>query len=916
MSTTDLPSPGSMATRYDPKAVEDDVRGAWDGAEAFVAGRRPDRPAYTIMIPPPNVTGVLHMGHALNGTLQDVVARHRRMQGFDTLWLPGTDHAGIATQAVVEKQLYEQEGKTRKDIGREAFLERVWAWKERHGDTILEQFRRLGTSCDWTRTAFTLDPGLSRAVREAFVRLWEQKLIYRGARLVNWDCVLQTAVSDDEIEYVPRQGKLWTLRYPVKGQAGRFVEVATTRPETMLGDTGVAVHPDDPRYADLVGATLVLPLMEREIPVVADDSVDRDFGTGAVKVTPGHDPADYERGARHKLPIINILNSDGTLNDAAGAFAGLPREVARKQVVAALDELGLLAGVKDIEHNVSVSDRSKSPIEPLVSEQWFVAMEPLAKPAIAAVKDGSLVFKPARWTKVYLDWLENVRDWCISRQLWWGHRIPVWYDEDGEAVASVDELAIGAPHPRTGKPIVRQDDDVLDTWASSWLWPLATLGWPDDTPDLARFYPTQFLSTASEIIYLWVARMVMAGYAFADKLPPEQRCPFRTVYIHATVLDAQGQRMSKSKGNGIDPIDMIDQYGADAVRYSLVMLTKEGQDTKLAPEKFEMGRNFVNKLWNAARFVLVKAGRLPVLDPAAVTALEDRWILSRLAATVAEIDGCYERYDFNDAATALYRFVWNDLCDWYVEAVKPRLGEPAEDGQPGREGDPVAAAVLGRVLADTLALLHPLTPYVTEAIWARLRESSDAALPELLALAPFPDGAGLVRDEQAEADLAAAQATLASVRKLRQLNDVGERKPAKVVVAAVSSESEASRAQAVAQIEGLERSRELVQRLGCLEQLTLGVDPPRPEGAAADIIEGLEVLLDLDGLIDRAAQRESLERSLAKVDKALAGIDGKLCNERFVSNAPAEVVARERERRDELAAERGRLVSLLEALPR
>jgi valyl-tRNA synthetase len=899
MSTTNLPAGDAMATRYDPAAVEGDVRGVWEGSGAFTAGQRPDAPTFTIMIPPPNVTGVLHMGHALNGTLQDIVARHRRMKGFDTLWLPGTDHAGIATQAVVEKKLFEEDGTKKKDIGREAFLERVWAWKEEHGNTILEQFKRLGASCDWTRTAFTMDENLSHAVRVSFVRLWEQDLIYRGARLVNWDCVLQTAVSDDEIEYVPKKGRLWRLRYPVKDGDGRFVEVATTRPETMLGDTGVAVHPDDERYKDLVGATLVLPLMDREIPVVADDSVDPSFGSGAVKVTPGHDPADYERGARHRLPIINILNNDGTLNENAGSFAGLPREKARKQVVAAMEELGLMPGVDEIEHNVSVSDRSKSPIEPLVSEQWFVRMEALAKPALEAVKDGSLTFKPARWTKVYNDWLENVRDWCISRQLWWGHRIPVWYDEDGEGIASVDDLEIGAPHPKTGKPIVRQDDDVLDTWASSWLWPFATLGWPEQTADLSRYYPTQFLSTASDIIYLWVARMVMAGYAFADQVEGGERCPFTTCYIHATVLDGVGQRMSKSKGNGIDPLDMIEQYGADAVRFSLVMLTKEGQDTKLAPEKFEMGRNFVNKLWNAARFVMVKAGRLPELDPSKVTALEDRWILSRLADTVATIDDCYERYDFNDAATALYRFVWNDLCDWYVEAVKPRLGD--ED----TAADPVAAAVLGRVIADALAMLHPLTPFVTEAIWARLRDASDAPLAELLATAPFPDGAGLSRDAEAESDLAMAQTTVASVRKLRQQNDVAERKPVKVTVAA----------NAAAQVDGLERSRDLVQRMGVFEQFTVATDPPHPEGAAADVVEGLEILLDLDGLIDRAAQRASLERSLAKVDKSLAGIDGKLSNQGFLAKAPAEVVEREKARREELVVEADRLKALIAAIP-
>ena len=885
-----------MAGRYDPAAVESAMRSKWEGSGALVAGRPEvaDRPTFTIMIPPPNVTGVLHMGHALNGTLQDIVARHRRLTGFDVLWLPGTDHAGIATQAVVERKLFQEEDVTREQLGRQAFLGKVWEWKEKHGNQILEQFKRLGASCDWSRTAFTLDPGLSEAVRESFVRLWEQGLIYRGARLVNWDCVLQTAISDDEIEFATRKGHLWHLKYPVKQRPGTFVTVATTRPETMLGDTGVAVHPADERYRDLVGETLVLPLVDREIPIVADDTVDPEFGSGAVKVTPGHDPNDYERGRRHDLPVVNILEQDGSLNENAGPFAGLPRGKARQAVCDALEELGLLAGLEEIEHNVPLSDRSKTVIEPLISEQWFVKMEPLARPAIAAVQDGSLKFQPERWTKVYLDWLQNVRDWCISRQLWWGHRIPVWYDADGVGVASRTDLEIGAPHPKTGKPIVRQDDDVLDTWASSWLWPLATLGWPQSTPDLARYYPTQFLSTASEIIYLWVARMVMAGYAFADDRPEGERCPFSTCYIHATVLDAQGRRMSKSAGNGIDPLDMIDQYGADAVRFSLVMLTKEGQDTKLAPEKFEMGRNFLNKLWNASRFVLIKAGTLPPLDPGALEVLEDRWLVSRLAHTVEAMHSAYEQYRFNDAANLAYRFVWNDLCDWYVEASKPRL----------EAGDRVAAAVLGRVLGDVLVLLHPLAPFATEAVWERVRDAREDELPPMLMTASWPDASTLPVDDEAEGDLGAAQAVVATVRRLRQQNGVAERKPATVTVI-VPDAAAAAR---------LQRAGDLIGRMGAIETCHVTVDGPRPEGAAAAVVEGLEVLLHLAGLVDVEAQRKDLTRGLEKLDKQLAGLAAKLGNAAFTSKAPADVVAREQQRSAELTAERARLAELLAAL--
>jgi valyl-tRNA synthetase len=555
---------------YDAKRVEARWTPEWEGAGLFTAGRRPDAEPFTIMIPPPNVTDVLHMGHALNNTIQDVVARWHRMKGHDVLWLPGTDHAGIATQAVVERKLFRERKVTRHDLGRDKFLEEVWAWKEESGGTILQQLRELGFSCDWTRTAFTMDENLSRAVRASFVRMWKKGLIYRGSRMVNWDCVLRSAVGDDEVVDKETQGHLWYMRYPLEDGSGH-VTVATTRPETMLGDTGVAVHPDDERYREAIGKTVVLPLVDRKIPMVADDTVDREFGTGAVKVTPGHDFEDYERGQRHGLPILNILNPDGTLNENAGPYAGLDRMEARRKVVADLEAQGLLSKIEDYTVRLPLSDRSKSAVEPLVSEQWFVKMKDLAQPAIDAVESGELRIVPERWTKVYLDWLLNVRDWCISRQLWWGHQIPVWYDEDDVPVAAVEDLEIGSPHPQTKKPIVRRDSDVLDTWASSWLWPFSTLGWPNETADLKRYYPTQFLGTARDIIYLWVARMVMAGYEFCGA------CPFKDVYIHANILDAQGRKMSKSAGNGIDPRDMIAQYGADAVRFTLMILTTEGQ---------------------------------------------------------------------------------------------------------------------------------------------------------------------------------------------------------------------------------------------------------------------------------------------------------------------------------------------------
>ena len=877
------PAPAKLATRYEPAVLEAAVTRRWDESGRNAPPAQPSgRPAFTVMIPPPNVTGVLHMGHALNNTLQDVVVRARRMQGFDTLWLPGTDHAGIATQAVVEKKLFLEQKTTRQALGREAFLKEVWTWKEHHGGAILGQLKRLGSSCDWTRLKFTMDAELSRAVRVSFVRLWERQLVYRGARIVNWDCKLQTAVSDDEVEYVPQKGKLWRIRYPVQGKAGRFVTVATTRPETMLGDTGVAVHPDDARYADLRGASLELPLVGRVIPLLADDTVEAGFGSGAVKVTPGHDPADYERGARFHLPIVMILNKDGTLNAEAGQFAGLTREKARETVLAELEALGLLEGVEEFTHNVPISDRSKTAKEPLVSEQWFVRMKELAAPAITAVRDGSLRFKPERWTKVYLDWLENVHDWCISRQLWWGHRIPVWYDADGVPTASVADLEMGSPHPQTGRPIVRQDDDVLDTWASSWLWPFATLGWPERTPDLARFYPTQFLSTARDILYLWVARMVMAGYAFADHLPPARRCPFAVCYIHATVLDGQGRRMSKSLGNGIDPVEMIDKYGADAVRYSLMILTREGQDVKLAENRFELGQRFCNKIWNASRFVLQNLEGEIADSPDA--SLEGRWIRARLSQTTAEVTRALETYDFHDAATALYRFTWDDFCDWYLEAAKRRLrGDAAEAAQ--------VRHTLGETLSALLRLLHPFTPFLTEGLWSELPDRFRAG-SDLLMVAPWP-AASVHPDPEALDAFSRVQDAVRALRNVQALLELpaGE-KPAGLLRCedAVSARSLADQ---TALIAALARSGPIEVRAG-------GDKPPRH---GTDVFRGGAVFLPCPAGTDLGKLRAGLQKKLERVEQGQAATEAKLLNERFLAHAEAETVAAERERLEGLRRE-------------
>jgi len=878
-----------LSTRYTPKEIEDPLYEAWEAAGCFQppAEGEGSGKTFTVMIPPPNVTGVLHMGHALNGTIQDIVVRHRRKAGFDTLWVPGTDHAGIATQAVVEKKIFAEEGKTREDLGREEFLQRIWDWKEHHGNMILRQFRSLGCSCDWTRTAFTMDEDLSRAVREAFVQLWEKGLIYRGARLVNWDCKLETAVSDDEIEYVQQKGKLWSLKYPLTDDPSRHLVVATTRPETMLGDTGVAVHPDDERYRDLVGKTVRLPFMDRDIPIVADDSVDPAFGSGAVKITPGHDPADYERGQRHSLPIINLLEKDGRFNENGGPFAGKAREVVRKELVAQMDEMGLLGEVESIVHNVSTSDRSKTPIEPMVSEQWFVKMKPLAEPAIGALEKGDLQFRPERWGKVYLHWLENVQDWCISRQLWWGHRIPVWYDEDEVPAASLTDLAIGDAHPKTGKPIVRQDPDVLDTWASSWLWPLATLGWPDaGAADLARFYPTQFLSTASEIIYLWVARMVMAGYAFLPERPESERNPFATCYIHATVLDGKGQRMSKSAGNGIDPLDMIEQYGADAVRYSLVLLTKEGQDVRLSPDRFEQGSRFCNKVWNAARFVMMNLAGEASTEPS--ERFEDRWILSRLARTTESVSAALDEYRFNDAASEMYRFVWNDFCDWYVELSKHRL--TGDDEASARD----ARATLTRVLEDTLGLLHPFTPFLTETLWSALHETLGKEAPAMLCVSPWPTGEGLRADEGAEAEMQTLQDLVGCVRRVRALTMTPERKPLPVVV---NAKDDAVRAT-------LERHAEAATSLGFVEELQIATDAERPAQSAVAVAGGMECFVVLGEDVDFAKLKTVLQGRADKTAKALIGAQKKLENEGFLAKADADVIEAERERARELELEK------------
>jgi valyl-tRNA synthetase len=873
--------------RYDAAEVEARLYPQWEARGDFTADASAvlERGAtpFTVMIPPPNVTGALHMGHALNNTLQDVLCRWRRMVGDEVLWLPGTDHAGIATQAVVEKRLFQDKGIRRVDMGREAFVAEVWKWNTEYGGTILRQLRRMGCGCDWSRTKFTMDDDLSHAVRKAFVDLFNEGLVYRGARIVNWDCALETAVSDDEIDHEDRKGRLWHLRYPLSDGEG-WIEVATTRPETMFGDTGVAVNPEDPRYTALVGRTVRLPLVGRDIPVVADASVDPTFGTGAVKVTPGHDPEDYERGRRHRLPVLVILDSRGRVTGVGAPWDGLSREQARDRVVQEFEALGLLGEVKDHALRVAISDRSKTVIEPIVSEQWFVRMEPLAAPAIAAVKDGTLHFRPERWTKVYLDWLENVRDWCISRQLWWGHRIPVWYDEDGNTEAFLEDPEPGRVHATSGKPFVRRDEDVLDTWASSWLWPLSTLGWPDrEADDFRAFYPTRFLSTAREIIYLWVARMVMAGYRF------DGRCPFDTVYIHATILDGKGRRMSKSAGNGIDPVDMVDRFGADAVRFTLTDLTTEGQDVRLAETRFETGRNFMNKIWNAGRFAATYPDPGVVAQPARA---EDRWILDRAGDAAAAVDRGLTEYRFHDTARTLYGFIWNDLCDWYLEMAKGRLADPAD-------GD--ARAVLHEVMRTVLGLMQPFCPFLTEELWRRLGYPLGDAVT--LARTPWPRPP---RDRWPDAvhEVELLKSVVTAVRNLRSETRVSEGAEVSIHV----------RAPAV-MCQTLLRQEPALRRLARASELQIAPDAVRPKLSAVAHLDGeIEVSVGLEGHIDVEAEKIRLAKERDKARAAVTAADAKLGNADFLSRAKPEVVDRERERRDENAALADRLQHSLDAL--
>jgi valyl-tRNA synthetase len=864
----------------------------WRSAGAFAAGRRPDAVPYAIVIPPPNVTGSLHMGHALNNTLQDILIRRARMRGLDALWQPGTDHAGIATQMVVERKLA-AEGIGRHDLGRERFIERVWQWKAESGGTITGQLHRLGASCDWSRERFTMDEGLSAAVRRVFVDLHRKGLIYRDKRLVNWDPLLHTAISDLEVEAREVRGKMWTIRYPVEGEAGRFLAVATTRPETMLGDTAVAVHPDDPRYTDLIGRRCILPLADRPIPIVADVHADPEKGTGAVKITPAHDFNDFEVGRRHGLEMVNVLDANAamlTCAEVPARFHGLDRYEARDAIVAELESLGLLHSIEDHTLMMPYGDRSGVVVEPWLMDQWFVDAAALAEPAIRAVEEGRVRFVPEQWTKTYFEWMRNIQPWCVSRQIWWGHQIPAWYGPDGTIfVEMTEEDAHAAASLHYGHPAeLRRDPDVLDTWFSSALWPFSTLGWPERTPELARYYPTDVLVTGFDIIFFWVARMMMMGLHFMGDVP------FRTVYVHALVRDEKGQKMSKSKGNVIDPLKLIDSYGADALRFTLTALAVQGRDVKLAESRVAGYRNFATKLWNAARFCQMN-GAEPVarFEPASCRETVNRWLVGKLVEAAARADAALDAFRFNDYAEALYHFTWGTFCDWYLEFAKPMLtgGDQAARSE--------TRATAAWTLDHLLALLHPVMPFVTEELYQQMGERGGRLLIE----GPWPSLDASLIDGEAAAEIDWVVRLIAQVRAVRVELGVPPGAPVPLLLKD-ADESALAR---------LVRYRDLITTLARLSSAA-ALDGVEPSGAVQDAIEGATLLLPIAGVIDIAAERARLGKEIGKLDGEIARVDKKLGNDGFLAKAPPEVVETERERRAEAVAARGRLDEALRRL--
>ncbi|MGE5256565.1 MAG: valine--tRNA ligase [Hyphomicrobiales bacterium] len=872
---------------YEPHDVERRWYAFWEENNLFAAEDQSPRRSFSIVIPPPNVTGVLHMGHALNNTLQDVLCRYRRMRGDNVLWMPGTDHAGIATQNVVERKLA-QEGTDRHALGRERFIAEVWKWRQTYGSAIINQLKRLGASCDWKRERFTMDEGLSRAVRKVFVDLYHQGLIYRGDYIINWCHRCHTALADLEVEHEDVDGNLYHIRYPFADGSGG-ITVVTTRPETMLGDTAVAVNPEDERFRDLKAAVVVLPLMNREIPIIRDAYVDMSFGTGGLKVTPAHDPNDFEIGLRHNLPSIKVIDDDGRMTAEAGRFQGLERLACRKAVVAELKALGLLEKVEPYRHSVGHCYRCKTVIEPNLSRQWFVRTKPLAEKAIAAVRKGDTRIVPETWAGTYFDWMENIRDWCISRQIWWGHQIPAWTCEAcGEVVVAMEAPA-GCPKCG-GRPV--QEEDVLDTWFSSALWPFSTMGWPDETPLLKTFYPTSVLVTGFDILFFWVARMMMMGLHFM------QEVPFRDVYVHALVRDEEGQKMSKSKGNVIDPLDIIERYGTDAFRFTLAAFAAQGRDIKMSEKRVEGYRHFINKLWNAARFSLMHLDRRAEAPHPEVLSLADRWILSRLSRVTAEVSQALDVYRFNDAAAALYNFVWHEFCDWYLEAIKPALHGKLEP-----QAREASLSVLWRVLHDLLILLHPFIPFVTEEIWHKLPGAEGSIMR-----AQFPADRsaawGVPPDPDAESRMGLLIDVISGIRNVRGEMGIAPGMALEVLI-------HANDAAARSTVEG---HRGLIVNLARLKSLTVTADPERPKASATAVARGATIYVRLEGIIDFAREIERLEKELARLAKELSSVARKLHNQDFLAKAPAEVVAKVKSQQRELMDKQQKLRATLDKI--
>ena len=855
---------------YDPKQVEGRIYDFWMEGGWFHADRGADKKPFTIVMPPPNVTGQLHMGHAMDCTLQDILIRYKRMQGYNALWLPGTDHAGIATQIKVEEELRTKEGLTRHDLGRDRFLERVWDWKEKYGDRIVRQQRKMGASCDWDRARFTMDEGCSRAVREVFVSLYEKGLIYKGSRIVNWCPHCVTALSDAEVEYKEKPGNLWHLKYPIVGEPGRFVVVATTRPETMLGDTGVAVNPADERYRDLVGRKCLLPLMDREIPIVADEYVDLEFGTGCVKMTPAHDPNDFEVGLRHNLESIRVLDDNGRVNENGGKYQGMDRYDARRAIVEDLEALGLLEKVEDYIHNVGTCYRCGNDVEPIISAQWFVKMEPLTHEAIRVVRDGETRFVPERFTKNYINWMENLHDWCISRQLWWGHQIPVWYCDDCGEMTVAREDPTECAHCGSGK--IHRDPDVLDTWFSSALWPFSTLGWPEKTEDLEYFYPTDVLVTGYDIITFWVSRMIFSGCEHMKKTP------FHTVFIHGLVRDDKGRKMSKSLGNGIDPLDMAERFGADALRYNLVTGNSPGNDMRFYVEKCEAMRNFANKLWNASRFVMMNLS-IDKNELPGTLELEDKWILSGLNSLIAEVTENLDRYELGIAAQKIYDFIWDSFCDWYIELTKARL--TGEDKAAAEQ----AQKVLLYVLTEILTLLHPFMPFITEEIFQAIPHEDEA-----LMIRSWPVRRDDLDFPEESARMEKVMEAISAIRSRRSEMNVPSSKRPHLFIAAEDREA-------------YESGKAYLSRLAMTGEVTVSAEPPADADSMVSVVtRDARCFLPLSELVDLDKERERLRKELEKNRGFLEGQRKKLANEKFVSRAPENVVAAERERAEKLEA--------------